>query len=783
MVESEHLARRIEIRGCVQGVGFRPFVVRAATRLGVRGRVRNESGCVRIHAEGTAETLERFRVVLAEELPPASSIESISDSPAELVGYRSFAVEASATAEPPRIRVPKDLAVCENCLAELADPSNRRHAHAFITCTDCGPRYSLIQELPFDRSATSMSRFGVCFACAEEYSDVDDRRFHGETISCRECGPQLRYASMTQSTAAEGDPALAAAIETIRGGGIVAVRGIGGYQLVCRADDAAVVMLLRSRKNRPTKPFAVMVRDVDEARRHVWVSSEEAMILRSRENPIVLLERVASREVDGRAIVDAAAPHSAALGLMLPTSPLHRLLIDGVGSPLVVTSGNRGDEPLALDDAEAERDLAPMVDGFLHHDRPILRAVDDSVVRWIDGAAVPIRAARGYAPISLPEIEAMLGKRRDAPPAMLALGGHQKSSIALWTGSQAVLSQHLGDLETLAARTHFDRAIRDLTRLYGCRPMSYVHDEHPEYHSTRWARTRGVDAVTVQHHHAHAVSAMVDHGLLEREVLAIVWDGSGYGSDGTTWGGETLRCTATAYRRVASLRPIALAGGEAAIRRPHRIAAALLLDALGHEAIMESPQLLEHLGLTFGRFESITSLIHGRLHTPWASSVGRLFDGVAALILGEAAAETTHEAEAAMMLESIVDASITDAYRIPHSLDPLPALGSGDPSIPRGDWRIMISTIVNDLMRGVPPGVMATRFHNALAEWAMRVASGERIGEVLLSGGCFQNRYLTERTLDLLRSAGKSARGPRSIPPGDGGLAAGQLAVVLARRT
>lgn len=752
-------AWRITVRGHVQGTGFRPHVYRLAQRCGLNGSVRNVSHGVEITVEGQRSALEEFRCLVEEDSPPAAAVESIAVEDLAPQGATEFAIHESESAAALEVRVLPDLGTCSACREEVFDFLDRRHGYPFTGCTACGPRYSIIAALPYDRPATTLASFRQCKKCLGEYRHPADRRFHAQANTCPACGPQVEFWDQEGHHVAGPSSAVSHAAELLRGGRILGLKGLGGFQLAVRADDAAAVRRLRDRKHRPGKPFAVMVGSVAEAAQVAWIGQAEMNVLASPENPIVLVEqRGAAQSV----ALPEVAPTLSTIGLFLPTTPLHHLLLTAVGGPLVVTSGNRTDEPIVMDEREAPRRLAGIADAFLVHDRPILRRVDDSVMRVIAGRPTILRLARGYAPLPLPALE----RFRTCPP-VLAAGGHQKVAVALWTGQQAVLTQHVGDMDTAETRDAFAAGVADLCELYRFQPAAIAGDLHPDYFTTRWAHSLGKPMIEVQHHHAHAVACMAEHDLLDREVLALAWDGTGYGPDGTIWGGEALRATAGSYHRVASLLPFPLPGGEAAIRHPNRIAFSLFAAAFGPDFACAA-RSLERLGLSPTEAHVLAALCARPSGTPLTSSMGRLFDAVAALVLGIRA--VSYEGEAAVRLESVADRDVTEAY-------PLPLRCIGSSPLPRGDWRPLLQAVLADVEGDVAPGIIAGRFHNALAQWAAAVASVQDLPDVILTGGCFQNRQLAERTREALKNRRVHLHG--LVPSGDGGLAAGQLAVAM----
>lgn len=774
-------AVRIVVRGTVQGVGFRPFVYRLARDCHLAGRVRNAITGVWIELEGDKANLSRFQDRLVSEAPPAAEIDEMNVEPIVALGCSAFTIDPSDPSAPPRVRLPRDLATCPNCRRELFDPANRRRDYPFTNCTDCGPRYSIITAMPYDRPYTVMRLFTMCEPCDGEYHTPDDRRFHAQPNACSSCGPQVALWDRDGRTTADPDGALKATAELLRQGKIVALKGLGGFQLLVRADESAAVARLRQRKSRPSKPLAVMTPTLEMAESLATIGPLERRLLTSARNPIVLLESSALRP--SSLLAPEVAPKVGTLGLFLPTTPLHHLLLADLKLPIVATSGNLSEEPIVTDEREALQRLGGIADAFLVHNRPIVRRVDDSVLRVIAGRATMIRLARGYAPQPLPALERMVVSKAEAAAAdpclpILAAGGHQKSAVALWSGTQALLAQHVGDLDGPDTRASLDKAARDMYLLYQFDPAAVACDLHPDYFTTPWAFAQGKPVVQVQHHHAHAVSCMVENDLLDREVLALTWDGTGFGPDGTIWGGEVMQARWDGYERVGSLLPFPLPGGEAAIKHPGRVAFGLFLVLLGEEVALRDQHLHQHLGLTPNEARLLATMVRRGVQTPWTSSVGRLFDAVAALVLG--AREVTYEGEAAIWLEAVADPAETGSYPLP--LVPADACpkAPGDRSIPRADWRPLLTALREDIERDVDVRVVAARFHNTLAQWGAAAARQSPLGDVVLSGGCFQNRLLTERAIEAIAATGKRVHVHDLVPPGDGGLAAGQLAVAMA---
>ena len=679
-----------------------------------------------MEVEGPGAALAEFELRLTEEKPPAAVVLAKEVSRLAPAGHIGFVIRESGQTEAPTAAVLPDLATCPHCQAELFDAADRRHGYPFINCTLCGPRYSIVRDIPYDRPNTTMAGFALCPECRREYEDPGDRRFHAQPNACPVCGPRLEWHA-AGGDGADSQPAVVAAAEALAEGRIVAVKGVGGFQLLVDARNEDAVARLRERKQREEKPFALMVPDLEAARRWCRVSAAEAALLASPAAPIVLLEP--SGEPGLAAGVARSSPF---LGIMLPYSPLHHLLLRGFPHPVVATSGNRSDEPIATDDDEAAARLGGIADAFLGHDRPIARPCDDSVARISRGAPVLIRRARGYAPLPV-------RVPRDLPP-MLAVGGHLKNSVAIAMGRQVIVSQHVGDLDTLEARRGFERAIEDLCRLYRFTPEAIACDLHPDYASTRWAHAAGLPVIPVQHHHAHVAACAAENDVTE-PYLGIAWDGTGYGLDGTIWGGEAFLVEGGRMERFAHLRPFRLPGGQAAVREAWRSAAAVRYE-IGLP-LDESPEVVRRM-------------LERKVNCPVTTSVGRLFDAVAAM--SGLVRENRFEGQAAMTLERAIG----------------PRRGAEAYALPGGDWEPLIRAVAGDVARGTGADEIALKLHNALAEWIVDMARACGRKVIILSGGVFQNRYLTERAAALLEEHGFQAVTHQRVPANDGGIALGQ---------
>ncbi len=754
-----HLAR-ISVCGVVQGVGFRPFVYQLAKKYNLAGWVCNTSEDVKIEVEGKRESLARFLLALQDSAPPLAHIEGISRRYHPPIGYRGFEIRSSI-AEAGRYQlVSPDIATCQPCLGEVFAAEDRRYRYPFTNCTNCGPRFTIITDIPYDRPRTTMRRFRMCPRCQAEYDNPLDRRFHAQPNACPDCGPVVRLVD-NRGEPVDGGDAIAAAGHLLREGNIVAVKGLGGFLLAGDATSDSAVALLRQRKRRPSKALAIMVADLEEAGRYGEVSGEEAGLLASPQSPIVLLRWKA-----GSVISPVVAPNLRYLGVMLPYTPLHHLLLGEAGLPLVMTSGNLSEEPIASDNDEARRRLSGIADYFLIHNRDIYARYDDSVTMVEAGGAQVIRRARGYAPYPL-----HLGFTAHQA---LGCGAEEKNTFCLTRDNHAFLSQHIGDMENLETLEHFRDTIALYEKLFRIEPVVVAHDMHPEYLSTKYARELAAERddirlIPVQHHHAHTVSCMVDNGV-SSPVIGVAFDGTGYGEDGNIWGGEFLVAGYRGYRRVGHLEYLPLPGGAAAIKKPYRTAIGYLITLLGEDALKQALPFLP--AVDSAGIEIIKKQVGQGLNSPLTSSMGRLFDAVSALI--GVRGEIDYEGQAAVELEMLAGDGIGGGGGYPYSVTE----NNGMSVI---QLRELFSAIIGELGRGVSPAVISARFHSSVAEMVAGVcrlvARATGIKQVTLSGGVFQNRLLLKMAIPLLEGAGLSVLTHRQVPTNDGGISLGQAVV------
>ncbi len=741
---------RITLTGHVQGVGFRPFVYRLATEFRLAGHVRNRLGEVDVVVRGRFDALEKFQEQLIERAPPLSRPSVVGTEEIEDSNFEDFRIATSEAEADAHIFVPPDYFMCDDCRGELADPDDRRYAYPFINCTQCGPRYTLIEKLPYDRPNTSMAGFPLCAACESEYLDPADRRFHAEPVACPDCGPVLSFTARPDKSITGNTEALRLAIGELRRGRIIAVKGIGGYHLLCDASDEDAVARLRRRKQRPDKPLAVMypmrgASGLDDVRRAVELNDAEAAMIASPMRPIVL-----ARKRDTADIAENVAPGLADLGVFLPYSPIHQLLLDAFDGPLVATSGNISGEPVLTDNDEAEERLASIADAFVHHDRPIVRPADDPVFRYIAGRMRPLREGRGSAPV---ELELSVPQ----PQPLLAAGGHMKGALALSWGSRVVVSPHIGEMDSPRSLSVFERVADDLQSLYDVKARRIVCDAHSGYTTSRWAREQtGRIQETVWHHVAHASALAAEAPAIDRW-LVFAWDGVGLGADGTLWGGEALLGHPGNWRRVASWRPFRLPGGERAGREPWRSAAALHWECGSQWSDAPEDSEIAHAAWQKG------------INCPTTTAIGRLFDAAAAMIVG--AQQTSFEAQGPMQIEALCRQS-GDALLLPLS----------DDEVLRTDWSPLLPMLGD---ASLEPATKAESFHStmaaALVEQALEIRRRYDVNNVGLTGGVFQNRVLANAAVDQLEEQGFDVHMPERLPCNDAALCYGQAVEVAAR--
>ena len=751
---------RVSVRGVVQGVGFRPFVYTTAAALGLAGSVRNDSSGAVIEVEGDTADVNEFLARLRDQHPPLAVIESLDTQSIPVTGGTGFTIADTSRTDGGRTLTSPDVAMCADCAAEQGDPADRRYRHCFVNCTNCGPRFTIIESLPYDRASTTMAAFAMCADCTREYNDPSDRRFHAQPVCCPNCGPALTYRDGNGRTS-DGESGLREARRLLRDGGVLAVKGVGGYHLACDAGNEHAVTLLRTRKRRGDKPFAVMVPDLATARSVVEVDDLAARMLSGPQRPIVLMPRAS-----GAAVADSVAPHNPDLGVLLAYAPLHPLLFGLPGdepgpSVLVMTSGNLAGEPICFADDDALERLSHLADGWLMHDRAILVPCDDSVMRVVNGLELPIRRSRGYAPlpIALPV----------SVPPTLAVGADLKNTMAVADGKYAWLSQHIGDMDDLATLSAFDSAQQHLQELTAVAPQVLVADAHPLYRSTAWANRNaaGRPVRTVQHHHAHIAAVMAEHGLDgSSEVLGFAFDGTGYGTDGAVWGGEVMLANYKGFQRLAQLKYVPLAGGDISVLRPYRMALAHLWAA----GIAWGPDLAPVAACPPAEQKALAHQLETGFGCVPTSSMGRLFDAVSAL--AGARQVVAYEAQAAIELEGLSRGIDRAANAYAFDIDRGEATTLIDPAP-------LLHAVVRDRRAGVAAGAIGARFHRAVADLVVDLAceEGGASQTVALSGGVFQNALLLELTLNGLHARGIDVITHRCVPPNDGGIALGQLLV------
>ncbi len=734
----------INIKGTVQGVGFRPFVYRLAHELNIKGWIINSSAGVEIEAEGDENDVENFLVLLKNEKPVNSTINDFKYINSDIKNFVKFEIKESNNTTIKTALILPDLATCPDCLNEIFNPKERRYLYPFTNCTNCGPRFSIIESIPYDRVNTTMKEFKMCDDCQSEYENPMDRRFHAEPIACPKCGPQIKLYNAGKELIAENE-VIKKAAEVILNGKIIALKGLGGYQLIIDARNNRAVKRLREKKHREEKPFALMYPSLEMIKKYCEVSEEEEKLLLSVHSPIVLLKKK-----ENSLIAEDISKGNNYYGVMLPYTPLHHILMNELIIPIVATSGNISDEPICITNEEAFEKLHGIADYFLAHSRNIVRQVDDSVVRVIKNKPFMIRRARGYAPYPVILNEEI--------PSAVAVGGQLKNTVAISNGKNVIVSQHIGDLDSKEALSAFKKIISDFKNLYDINAEYIVSDLHPDYVSTKFAQGTGLKLIQVQHHYAHILSCIAENNI-EGEVLGISWDGTGYGADGNIWGGEFLKVNEDKFERFVHFDYFPLPGGEKAIKEVWRIGASLLYAATKGKEIVRT---------YYKDFDTdiILNLIDKNINSPLCSSVGRLFDGIASLI--NLKHNTSFEGQAAMELENIInEKSIDESYKF--------EIIKTEENNYIVDWRKVVLDIINDFTKNISRQNVSAKFHNALTDVIIDVSKISGIKQIVLSGGCFQNKYLIERTIDKLIEEGFKVYWQSEIPTNDGGICLGQM--------
>ena len=755
----------ISIKGAVQGVGFRPFIYRLAKQLHLNGYVINSNSGVTIEAESAEDNLRDFITKIETEKPPHAKIISLEYSFLDPSGFSSFEIRQSEDNGEISALILPDITVCEDCLNEMLDPGNRRYLYPFINCTNCGPRFSIIEKIPYDRPKTSMKIFKMCDECRKEYENPEDRRFHAQPIACAKCGPHLELWNYQGKTIASCHEALKETAAQIKEGMIIALKGLGGFQLIVDARNDSAVAKLREKKHRDEKPFALMFPNLEMVKTVCTVSEIELSMLKSPESPIVLLKRKHESEKDYPIISPLVAPNNPYLGIMLPYTPLHHLLMRELNFPIVATSGNLSEEPMCIDENEALERLSDIADYYLVHNRPIVRHVDDSIVKSVNNRKMILRRARGFAPLPLQINKNQIANEDEV---ILAVGGHLKSTIAIKKGENIFISQHIGDLSTNESFSTFKKTIKDFEEMYLVAPEVIVTDMHPEYISTKYAGTRNIKLSEVQHHFAHIASCRLENQIAG-EALGVSWDGTGYGLDKTIWGGEFFYSNDSDYKHAAQFRKFMLPGGESAIREPRRTACGVLYEIYNDDFFNNAPISFRN---NFSKIDVtiIQKLLSRKINSPYTSSVGRLFDAVSSLL--NICNISNYEGQAAMLLEFTADENAHGEY--PFSIS--------EKEILIIDWQPMIENIITEINNNISTSIISARFHNTLAKIILHVANKLKFKKVILSGGCFQNAYLTEKTIRLLGANDFEVYWHQRIPPNDGGISVGQIAAYLSSK-
>ena len=759
---------RITIRGVVQGVGFRPLVYRLAKELSLNGWIANTVQGIVVEAEGNRDILDIFLDQINCEKPENSSIQSAESRFLDPIGFTDFRIKESSQIGKKVAAILPDIATCDKCLNEFFDPNDRRYLYPFINCTHCGPRFTIVEKLPYDRSNTSMQHFQMCEQCHAEYENPDDRRFHAQPNACDVCGPHVELWNRAGDVLHRNYQALFQAISAIRDGLIVATKGVGGFQLIADARNDEAVKKLRRRKHRMKKPFALMIPSLDQVQAVCMVSKVEAGLLRSPASPIVILERLRTdqnnvSETSIPHISSLVAPGNPTLGIMLPYSPLHHLLMKELGFPIIATSGNVSDETICINEYDALDRLSHIADVFLVHDRPIIHHVDDSVVRILAERALVLRRARGYAPLPI-----FIDKKL---PSAISVGAHLKNTISATVGKGVVVSQHVGDLETSQAYSSFKHMVHDVQELYHLSPEIIVCDQHPDYLSSQFADRSPHRIIKVQHHYAHILSCMAENDILESTAMGVAWDGTGYGDDGTIWGGEFFKISESDYTRCACLRPFPLPGGDRAVEEPTRSALGLLYEYFGEEVFEISTVFTPTKAYSNSELEILKSMLQKNINTPKTSSVGRLFDAIASIT--GLLSQVEFEGQAAMEFEFAMAGFTTNETYLFNINNRQNSAESC--RLLHIDIEVMLKEILLDIYQKIPISIISTKFHNTLVEIIVAIAKKNNGNKVVLSGGCFQNKYLTERTITRLLEEGFQPYWHKHVPPNDGGISLGQI--------
>ncbi len=759
---------QLTIRGTVQGIGFRPFVFRLAQELSLGGWIANTTQGTLLELEGTSNRLRAFQKRMKTELPLSGNIETITSISLPINNEESFSICDSQWNDKTQSVISPDLATCQQCLEDVNNPQSRRYRYPFTTCVQCGPRFSIALRLPYDRLNTTMHQFHFCENCQHEYDDPSDRRFHAETIACPSCGPQIELWDQEGNRLAQHEQTLSAASEIVRNGGILAVKGLGGFQLWVKAESPETVQRLRRRKHRPTKPFAVLFPSLFYLEQHCVVSQDEINLLTSPAAPIVLV-----RKRTTSTLAWDVAPNNSYVGAMLPHTPLHHLLMHDLLMPVITTSGNRSKEPLVIDEQDALHRLHGIADAFLVHNRRIVRPVDDSVLQVVNDKCLMRRRARGYVPTPLPKPGS---ETTHGLSPILAVGGHLKNTIAVTSGEQIIVSQHIGDLSTPEASTQFERTISDMLSLFHVTPQAIACDSHPDYRSSRFAYQLGkklnIPMIAIQHHHAHIAACQAEHSL-QGPVLGVAWDGAGYGLDNTMWGGEFLLCKDADFTRLAHIKPFRLPGGEICMREPRRVALALLYEVFGERVFELDLPPIQSLGQQMTG--SLVAILDKDVNCPITTSIGRLFDGVSALLgLSQVAG---FEGEAAMALEFLAEREESQTQPQPYRIPLESPSESQGPWV--ADWRPLISNIVRDISEQKSSAELALRFHHALAMLIANVADRIQCPQIILTGGVFQNALLLKLSEEILTKRGFTVYTPQLFSPNDGGLCLGQAFITM----